>query len=102
MHSSRATRGVRSLLLALALVATGGCYVNTKLPLDQNLDRTELGDKVGRASAQGLLWGIAWGDAGIQAAARNGSLKTIQHADQEIFIVLGGLYARRTTIVYGD
>ncbi len=79
-----------------------GCFVKTKLPLDRDLDRTVLGSKVGRASVESYVWAVALGDAGIQAAARNGGIQTIQHADQEYFIVLGGLYARLTTIVYGD
>ena len=94
----------RLLLLSrcCALVASAGCYIHTQLPLDRDLDRTPIGHKVGRASAQSVLWGVAWGDAGIQAAARNGGMETIHHADQEVFVVLGGAYARLTTVVYGD
>jgi hypothetical protein len=89
---------VSLMLFSLA----SGCYVNTKLPLDRDLDRTVLGAKVGRASTQGFLWAVAVGDSGIQAAAKNGGIQTIQHADQEYFVVLGGAYVRLTTIVYGD
>jgi hypothetical protein len=94
----------RALLVGqcCVLAASAGCYIRTQLPLDRDLDRTPLGSKVGRASVQSVLWGVAWGDAGIQAAARNGGLETIHHADQEIFVVLGGAYARLTTVVYGD
>jgi hypothetical protein len=87
---------------ALSLVLLGACYINAGLPLDRDLDQTNLGAKVGRASAQSVLWGVAWGDAGIQAAAHNGGLKTIQHADVELYVILGGAYARWTTVVYGD
>ncbi|MCP4004228.1 MAG: hypothetical protein GY725_08540 [bacterium] len=92
----------RPLLLALALFALPGCYVHTVLPLDRNLDRTHLGSKIGKASTQGVLWAVVWGDAGTQAAAEAGSLTTINHADQEIFVLLGGVYSRVTTVVYGD
>ena len=92
----------RSCLSILLFSLASGCFVDTKLPLDTDLDRTVLGSKVGRASAQGYFYAIAVGDAGIQAAARNGGITTIQHADQEYLIVLGGLYAKLTTIVYGD
>ena len=79
-----------------------GCYVHTVIPLDQNLDRTELGAKEGRASTQGVLWLFAWGDGGTQAAARDGEITVVNHADREVYVVLGGLYSRLTTIVYGD
>jgi hypothetical protein len=45
---------------------------------------------------------VAWGDAGTQAAARNGGIKTLNHADTQIFSILGFVYTRQTTIVYGD
>ena len=96
------TRYARGWLSILLLSLASGCFVNTKLPLDKDLDRTVLGSKVGRASTQSYFWVVAVGDSGIQAAARNGNIQTIQHADQEYLIVLGGLYARLTTIVYGD
>ena len=102
MRGVRGVRGVRGGWMVALFALASGCFVNTKLPLDRNLDRTVLGSKVGRASAEGYLWAFALGDAGIQAAARNGGIQTIQHADQEYFIVLGGLYARLTTVVYGD
>ena len=91
-------------LLRLALVALpllSGCFVNIKIPLDTDLDRTELGPKVGEASAQGVLWLFLWGDSGTQAAAQQGGITTITHADRQIFSVLFGVYARETTIVYG-
>lgn len=92
----------RALLSALVLWSLTGCYVHAVLPMDRDLDRTELGGKVGRASTQSVLWAVVWGDAGTQAAAAEGDLRTINHADQEIFVLLGGIYARVTTVVYGD
>ena len=92
-------------LLRLALLAfplLSGCFVNVKIPLDTDLDRTELGTKVGEASAQGVLWLFLWGDSGTQAAAKQGGITTITHADRQIFSILFGVYARETTIVYGD
>ena len=86
-------------LLALPLLC--GCFINVKIPLDTDLDRTELGPKIGEASAQGVLWLFLWGDSGTQAAAKQGGITTITHADRQIFSVLFGVYARETTIVYG-
>jgi hypothetical protein len=92
-------------LIRLALLATpllAGCFVNIKVPLDTDLDRTQLGTKVGESSAQSVLWLFFWGDSGTQAAAKQGEITTITHADRQIFTILFGIYARETTIVYGD
>jgi hypothetical protein len=92
-------------LLRLALLSVPllcGCFVNVKIPLDTDLDRTQLGSKVGEASAQSVLWLVFWGDSGTQAAAKQGGITTITHADRQILTVLFGIYARETTIVYGD
>lgn len=87
----------------LGILTLPGCLLtNIKTPLDTDLDRTQLGAKVGEASTQSILWAVAWGDAGTQAAARNGNITTVKHADQKIFTILGGLYSRYTTVVYGD
>ena len=45
---------------------------------------------------------VAWGDAGTEAAARDGNIKVIKHLDVERNMWLFGLYARVTTIAYGD
>ena len=88
---------------SLALALLPGCvYANFKAPLDTDLDRTQLGSKVGESKMQSILWLVAWGDAGTQAAARNGGITTITHADRRVLSILGGLYAEHTTIVYGD
>ena len=89
-------------LALLSLPLFSGCLVNVKIPLDTDLDRTELGTKVGEASAQSVLWLVFWGDSGTQAAAKQGGITVINHADQEILTILFGVYARETTIVYGD
>jgi hypothetical protein len=92
----------RLLTFVLALLVSTGCYINAKLPLDRDLNRTQLGTKVGKASVKSVLWAFAWGDAGTQAAAADGDLSTIEHADQEVLLLLGGLYVRLTTVVYGE
>ncbi len=91
-------------LIGIALLAlTPGCvYTNIMNPLDTNLDQTKLGDKVGEASFQSVMWVAAWGDAGTQAAAEQGGITTIRHADRKIYSILFGLYYKQTTVVYGD
>jgi hypothetical protein len=89
--------------LAAALLSSTGCvYMNVRQPLDTDLQNTDLGSKVGESDAQAILGLVAWGDAGTRAAAKNGGITTIKHADQETFAILGIVYTRVTTIVYGD
>ena len=90
-------------LFGLASLFASGCvFTDVKIPLDTNLEETKLGTKTGESSSQSVLWLVAWGDSGTQAAAAEGGITTVLHADQEIFSVLFGLYSRQTTIVYGD
>jgi hypothetical protein len=77
-------------------------YSHVQRPLDRNFEKTSLGLKVGRSHIQCVLWLFAWGDAGAQAAAKNGKITMITHADTQYVIVLFGLYSRVTTVVYGD
>ena len=58
------------------------------------------GSKVGRAEAWGIVV-FATGDASISAAAKNGGINRIHHVDHEIMNILG-IYAKYTTIVYGE
>jgi TRL (tRNA-associated locus)-like protein len=94
---------VALVLVAVVLIALPGClYANFTTPLDENLDKTQLGDKVGRSSFTSILWLFSWGDAGTQAAAKQGGLTTINHADREVEIILFFLYYKQTTILYGE
>ncbi len=91
-----------AFLAAVALAGPGCVYVNTRTPFDTDLDRTDLGSKVGTADAYSLLWLVSWGDAGYGAAAENGGIKVLKHADQELTSVLIGLFVHWKVIVYGD
>ena len=86
----------------ISMLLSGCTYANIQMPLDTDYDATELGAKVGRASNHAVLYLFAWGDAGSNAAAKNGDIKVIRHADREVFSILFGLYTRNTTVVYGD
>jgi len=70
-------------------------------PLDTDVDKTDLGSKRGEASSYAILGLISMGDAGIQAAARNGGVRTIKHADYKAFNLMA-LFSSYTTVVYGD
>lgn len=94
---------VRALVLLALLGLVSSCaYVNVKAPFDTDLNRTELGSKVGTAEAYSLLWLFAWGDASYATAAKNGNITVLRHADQEYYQLLLGLYTRWRVVVYGD
>ena len=90
-------------LLILLMLFTSGClYSKIQRPLDRDFHTTSLGSKEGRSTNHSILWLVSWGDAGTRAAADNGGISIIKHADQEFMAVLFGLYVRYTTVVYGD
>ncbi len=76
-------------------------YTGVEAPLDTELERTNLGSKRGQASVVNILGIVSTGDASAKAAAEDGGIQTIHHADYEFFNVLG-VFSRYTTIVYGD
>jgi hypothetical protein len=91
------------LFLCLTCLLVSGCiYTNIQIPLTREFDKTEVGVKTGQSSYYSILGLVAWGDAGAKAAAENGGLKVIKHADTKIFQILLGLYYKQTTIVYGE
>ena len=85
-----------------SLFLSGCLYLNTTTPRDINLAETQLGDKVGESSLHAVLWLVSWGDAGTKAAAENGGITIINHADRRTRVYFFGAYARSTTVVYGD
>lgn len=92
----------RTLALIIAIGFQGCVYSNIALPLDTDLNQTNLGSKVGRASTHTVLWLVAWGNASTSSAAENGGIRTINHLDREIELYLFGLYSKSTTVAYGD
>ena len=96
-------RCISLAVLVLLMITSSGClYTNVTAPLDRDLDATQLGSKVGRSQTQSVLGLFAWGNGGTQAAAKNGGITTLNHADVEFFSILGILYSRQRTVVYGD
>jgi len=89
-----------ALVLCLALPSC--VYSSVSTPLDTNLHDTTLGMKEGRAESQSVCWLVAWGDRSSQAAAADGAISTLRHMDQHTLFVFFGVYAKQTTIVYGD
>ena len=89
-------------LVFLCITALPSCvYTNVGSPLDLDLDKPSLGDKIGKSSSYSLLGLFAWGDSGTHAAAQRAGITTLNHADQHSLVILGGVWYKQTTIVYG-
>jgi hypothetical protein len=58
-------------------------------------------EKVGTAESTEII-GIATGDSSISKAMANGGITKIHHVDCKVFNVLWGVYAKYTTVVYGE
>lgn len=95
---------VRGFLFAIvvSMILQGCLYSKVQRPLDTDFENTTLGTKIGVSDATSILWLFAWGDAGTKAAADNGGITTIKHADAKSTIILFGLYVHVETVVYGD
>ena len=107
----RRTSMLKSLIVALACAGLiQGCAaiahgpVTAPITLDMKgpvaAGTAATSPKVGRAEAWGILV-FATGDASISAAASRGGITRIHHVDQETLNILG-VYAKYTTIVYGE
>ena len=80
---------------------SGLLFSNIKAPLDVDVNQTKVYDKQGEASSSNVLGLFSFGDCSINTAARNGNIKTIEHADYEHFNILG-LYQNFKVVVYGE
>ncbi len=96
-----------------AMLATTGClrapfeppmgnaFSDIKAPLDVELDNTKVGSKTGEAFSESFLGLVAIGDSSLQAAAKEGKIKKVYHADYHYFNILG-IYQKTTVIVNGE
>ena len=60
-----------------------------------------VGKKVGTAKATSILGIAAFGDAGVNEAAKNGNITRISHVDVKTFSILG-VYTTHEYFVYGE
>lgn len=99
------------VFVAMACVALTGCVmplaaVNGHLLTMDVKGPVAVGDSTagceqkGVAEATGIIC-FSMGDASIDAAMKDGGITKIHHVDCKVFQVLG-LYAKYTTIVYGE
>ena len=106
-------RKVLSVLMVIsftALVLTGCAAVSS--PVSNGLLFTDVQgpvtgtvadtySKSGESSCVAVLGIVSTGDASIEAAMKNGGITKIHHVDHKSMSVLG-LFAKFTTIVYGE
>ncbi len=91
------------ILAAVACLTLSGCvYSNVRVPMSGEFRNTKTVAKSGEATTRLIAWMVAWGDAGLQKAAKNGQLTTLEYADYAFVNVLFGLYMSNTTVVYGN
>jgi hypothetical protein len=57
-------------------------------------------EKIGTADSEAIIF-FATGDSSISKAMANGKITKIHHIDAKVFTVLG-VYAKYTTLVYGE
>ncbi len=63
--------------------------------------QTSSTSKVGRSDSTGVIF-FATGDSSVQKAMQNGGITKIHHVDANVTSVLGGLFTKYTTVVYGE
>lgn len=107
-------RAVIAVLAGFVLMACSGCafysapvkppqgaFTSIEAPTSTDFsETTPAGTDMGRSSAHSILGLVAWGDASVDAAARNGDLSAVNYVDYEYLSVLG-LYTKYTTVAHG-
>lgn len=107
MHTYGRIMKMRKMMIfsvaAVMLLCSSGCvYSNFRVPVSRDFSNTKKAEKMGVSKCHSAVWLIGWGDAGLQAAAEEGGLNTLEYVDYEYMNILFGLYMSRKTIVYGQ
>ena len=76
-------------------------FTNWEAPLNLSFDESEGEYRSGKATSVSILGLLAFGDASVATAARNGRLETVDHVGYRTLIVLFGVYQGWTTVAYG-
>ncbi|HET8730112.1 MAG TPA: TRL-like family protein [Moraxellaceae bacterium] len=97
-----------AVALGLALAVTGCANVRGPAPAALSFYAAPLATgtsvkagKRGEACAENILGAVAWGDASIDAAKKNGSITRVASVEAIPTRVLG-FYARFCTVVHGE
>jgi hypothetical protein len=89
-----------SAVYVTPVVPYNGSFTDFSAPLDVTFDRTQIGSLQGRASTVSILSLFAYGDASVEAAARQGNVGVVTMIDHELLNILG-IYTKYTTVVSG-
>lgn len=90
-------------LFALVAVVAGLAMTSCSSVRPVAATSNSVGSKCGTASEIKILGLFPFsGDHGINKAAKNGGITKISHVDVEDFNVLGYLFTKTTTKVYGE
>lgn len=79
-------------------------FTNLTLPSEMiaaPMDANAKPNKKGEVTATNILGLVYTGDAGIEAAMKAGNITRLHHVDSKYEVVLG-IFAKRTTIAYGE
>jgi hypothetical protein len=76
----------------------GGLYTGVSQPVSAT---AQLSMKRGEACSMSVLGLIATGDASIEAARKAGGIRSISTVDEQVTVILMGLYASACTVVHG-
>lgn len=96
-----ALAGCAGMMSAPVIPGRGWIYSDFKAPIQTEYNKTTIAEKMGEATSEDILGWICTGDASVKAAAAAGKITTVHHVDYHFWNVLG-IYAKFTTIVYGE
>jgi len=98
------------VLMTMAVLFLGGC-ATSRAPMvgvlysngESGVAATSnpSGNRVGEACMMSALGLIAWGDASIETARRNGGITMITTVDESTTRILGFVYSKYCTVVRG-
>lgn len=71
-------------------------------PLDTEFDKTSTHSKLGRSRSHSILHLLAWGDASVTGAARDGGLTRVHYSDVEVLHILFGVYTSFEVVAVGE
>lgn len=91
--------GCAAMIFTNPAYPVGGIYTDISGPLLATGNNAP--SKMGTAEMVSVLGILAYGDASIRMAMRNGEITKIHHVDYKMTNVLG-IYAKYTVVVYGE
>ena len=80
---------------------TGAVFSGYEAPVDITFNNTVIGSKQGTGSCTTILGLIAFGDASVAAAAREGNITRVDHVGYSFTNILC-IYTNYEIIVYGE